>query len=348
MIGDIAGAIARDGPLPLARAMAIAADHYYASREPFGPAGDFVTAPEISQMFGELVGLFLADLWARAGSPSPFLLVELGPGRGTLMADALRACGHALPAFVNAAQLHFVERSPRLAALQRQRFPHAQIHGAFAALPVGLPMLLVANEFFDALPISQFERTGAGWALRAVGADGWDLSTPANLHFIPPELRDAPEGSIHERSFAGEQLAAAIGRRLAESGGAALLMDYGHAGPALGDTLQALRGGQPADVLATLGEADISAHVDFAGLARAAAPHAAVFGPVDQGAFLLALGLRARADRLKLVASLDVRAEIEAAVVRLTAPAAMGRLFKAMALVAPGWPPPSGFPIVGG
>lgn len=344
MIPAIRDAIEAQGPLPLARAMALAADHYYATREPFGRAGDFVTAPEISQMFGELVGLWFADLWARAGSPSPFVLAEAGPGRGTLMTDMLRACRHALPAFVDAARIYLVEKSPRLAAIQRQALPDAVIVDDFDKLPPDMPLLFVANEFLDALPISQFERTDDGWALRRVGLSGWDTAVPANIHFVPEEVRLSVPGSVHERNFSGEQFVAQVAKRVSAHGGAGLFLDYGYVGPAIGDTLQAIRFGKFADVMETLGEADISAHVDFGAMERAAAHHAPVFGPVDQGAFLVALGIRQRADRLKAAASLEARAEIEAALVRLTAPAAMGRLFKAMAILSSDWPAPSGFP----
>lgn len=342
---EIEALLRREGPLPLARVMALAADHYYATREPFGAAGDFVTAPEISQMFGELIGLWLADIWQRAGAPPRVVLTELGPGRGTLMADALRAIGRAAPGFASAIDLHLVELSPRLRAIQAQGLPQASWHDELATVPADAPLLLVANEFLDALPISQFERVADGWVMRRVEAPGrFDRSVGANLAFIPAALRDAPPGSVHERGFAAEQLAGLVARRLAESGGVALFIDYGYSGPALGDTLQALQGGQFADPLRTLGHADISAHVDFAAVARAAAPHARVSGPVAQGQFLETLGLGARAEALKAIASLDQRAAIEAARVRLSAPAAMGRLFQALALSAFGWPAPAGFP----
>jgi len=323
--------------------MAMAADHYYATREPFGAAGDFVTAPEISQMFGELVGLWLADMWQRAGSPAPVLLVELGPGRGTLMADALRAIAKAAPWLAAAARLNLVERSPRLRAEQALKLPDATWHDSLATVPDDAPILLVANEFLDALPLTQFERTGEGWALRRVGPDGWDLAMAANVAFIPEALRDAPPGSVHERNFASETLAAAVAKRLAAQGGAALIIDYGYKGPALGDTLQAIRSGAFADPLATLGEADISAHVDFGAIGRAAAAHASVWGPEAQGMFLENLGISARAEALKAMASIEMRAEVEAARVRLVSIGAMGRLFQAMAIVAPGWPAPAGF-----
>ncbi len=346
MIAAIEDSIAREGSLPLARAMAMAADHYYATREPFGPRGDFVTAPEVSQMFGELVGLWLADLWQRAGAPAPVALVELGPGRGTLMADALRAIERALPAFAAAIELHLVEKSPRLRLLQKTVLPPAaQWHDGIDSLPADRPLMLVANEFLDALPLSQFERTADGWALRRVAADGWDIAMPTNLAFVPEALRDAPEGSVFERNFAAEALVAGIARRIAAQGGAGLFIDYGYSGPALGDTLQALKGGAFAKVIETLGEADISAHVDFTAMARAASGAGAhVFGPQAQGLFLEALGLSQRARALKAVASLERAAEIEAARVRLASAGGMGRLFQALAIAAPDWPVPAGFP----
>jgi SAM-dependent MidA family methyltransferase len=341
-------ALLAGGPLPLARVMQLAADHYYDTHEPFGPNGDFVTAPEISQMFGECIGLWLADLWQRAGSPATVHLAELGPGRGTLMADALRAAARAAPAFAAALSLHLVERSPRLRALQAQRLPHARWHDDLSTIPTDAPLLLVANEFLDALPIAQFERVEDGWVMRRVErtATGlrWDRSVGANLAFIPEAIRNAPVGAVHERSFAAEGVAAAVGKRLAAQGGAALFIDYGHAGPALGDTLQSLKGGQYADPLETLGEADISAHVDFTAIARAIAPHARVFGPQAQGMFLEHIGISHRAEALKAMASTQVRAEITAAHARLVSVGAMGRLFLALAAVAPDWPAPAGFP----
>ncbi len=349
MTPDLHDLLRREGPLPLARVMAIAADHYYATKEPFGAAGDFVTAPEISQMFGELIGLWLADLWQRAGAPSPVILAELGPGRGTLMVDALRAISRAAPPMRAAIRLHLVEKSPRLRAIQAKALPDAQWHDDLSTLPDDAPLLLLANEFLDALPLAQFEKLEDGWVLRRVEAtaDGgarWDRSVGANLAFIPAALREAAIGSVHERNFGSEQLAAAVAKRLAAQGGAALFIDYGYQGPALGDTLQALKGGQFAEPLPTLGEADISAHVDFSAVARAAASHAQVHGPQAQGNFLELIGLSARAESLKAMASIERRAEIEAARVRLSAPGAMGNLFQALAIVSRDWPVPAGFP----
>jgi len=344
VIAAIRAAIAREGPLPLARAMQLAADHYYATHEPFGVAGDFVTAPEISQMFGELIGLWAADLWARAGAPARVALAELGPGRGTLMADALRAVRAAAPGFAAAARVHFVERSARLRAEQARRVPDATWHADITALPADVPMILIANEFLDALPIAQFERVADGWAMRLLGPNGLVRGPVASLGFIPEAVRDAPVGSVFERGFAAEQIVARMARQLAAQGGAALIIDYGHAGPALGDTLQAIQGGAFADPVATLGEADVSAHVDFAAIAAAARPHARVFGPVAQGMFLEVLGLSARAEALKRGATIEAAAEIEAARARLVSVGAMGRLFQVLALAAPGWPAPAGFP----
>ncbi len=338
--------IRAEGPLPLARVMALANAHYYARAEPFGAAGDFVTAPEVSQMFGELIGAWCADLWLRAGRPE-VALVELGPGRGTLARDMLR--GMAVAGL--APPVHFVETSPRLRALQARAVPGASFHDDPATLPADAALLVVANEFLDALPLTQFERTALGWALRTVAVEQDELAfradEPVRLAMIPEALRDAPEGAVFERNFAAEQLAAALARRLAAQGGAALLVDYGHVGPALGDTLQALRGGRPAAPLEALGEGDLSAHVDFAAVAAAArAAGAVVAGPVAQGDFLLALGLGARAEALKAGRPAEVRARIAAEAARLAGAGAMGRLFKAQALLAPGWPAPAGFPSV--
>lgn len=334
-----------EGPLPLARVMAVAAEAYYANAEPFGIDGDFITAPEISQMFGELIGLWCADLWQRAGLPKSVHLVELGPGRGTLMADALRAIHSASPAFASAIQLHLVEQSPRLRRLQQEKLPQARWHDDLSTVPDDAPLLLIANEFLDALPLSQFEKMADGWVLRRVQANGrFDRSVGANLAFIPPELVHAEPGSVHERNFASEQVVLNIARRLHAQGGAALFIDYGYEGPALGDTLQAIHKGQFADPLTTLGEADISAHVDFGRMKAVAGPHVRLSGPIAQGQFLNLLGLRQRADALKVGTDVETSAEIEAAHARLTSAAAMGRLFQAIALSAHGWPEPAGFP----
>ena len=337
--GRLRSAVAAQGGMPVSQWMAIANAHYYASSDPLGAAGDFTTAPEVSQMFGEMVGAWLADVWERAGAPGDAVLVELGPGRGTLMADALRASGGRL-----GSSPWMVETSPTLRAAQRARVPGAAHCAALEDVPRAGPLLLVANEFFDALPVRQLVRTVAGWRERLVVVDGDGFATAAGPGavdaLVPAMLCDAPEGSVWETSPAATAIAAEIGARLAADGGAALIIDYGHCGPALGETLQAVRGHGRADPFAAPGETDLSAHVDFAAMAEAAGVRA--HGPVGQGEFLAALGVGARARAL--AAAAPARAgEVAAALYRLTAPDAMGELFKVMSLTGPGWPEPAGF-----
>ncbi len=338
----IAATIAIQGPIPVAHFMAAANRHYYATRDPLGAAGDFTTAPEISQMFGELIGLWLADLWHRAGRPAAHY-VELGPGRGTLAADALRAMrGAGLePA------AHFVETSPVLRTAQLERHPHATFHDGLDTLPAGAPLLVVANEFFDALPVRQLLRTAEGWRERHVA---WSpplfvpvARGPRLDDILPGPLRDAPVGGIIETSPASAAIARQLAARIASQGGAALIVDYGYEGPAIGDTLQAVRGHTYANPFEEPGERDLTAHVDFATLAEAAgAEGARAFGPVDQGTLLKVLGITARAQRLA-TASPGRADELSAALERLTAPDQMGTLFKALAMTALEWPQPVGF-----
>lgn len=352
---QLIGRIARFGPITVADYMADALTAprggYYMAGDPFGARGDFVTAPEISQMFGELLGLFCADTWERMGAPNRVLLVELGPGRGTLMADALRAA-RVVPQFLEAVDLHLVEVSPALAARQREALAGigATWHHDFGSVPDG-PMLLLANEFFDALPIRQFERSQEGWRERMVGldADGRHLRfglSPASTGFaafVPPELRDAPDGKIVEVCPAGLSLAAEIARQLVAHGGAALIVDYGRSAAA-GATLQAVRGHAPHGVLDDPGSADLTAHVDLPALARAGREAgAAAHGPVPQGAFLKRLGIDARAETLLKKASPEQARQVEAARRRLTDPQEMGELFQALALTHPALAPPAGF-----
>jgi SAM-dependent MidA family methyltransferase len=338
----LAAAIVVNGPVPVAHFMAAANRHYYATRDPLGAAGDFTTAPEISQMFGELIGLWLADLWTRSGKPDVHY-VELGPGRGTLAADALRAMKNAglTP------PVHFVEISPELRNRQRERIPDAVFHDGVETLPEDRPLLIVANEFFDALPVRQLVRTANGWRERHLG---WSqplfvpvASGPQLDAILPDHLREAPIGSIIETSPASAAIARQLGHRLAAQGGAALIVDYGYQGPAIGDTLQAVRGHAYANPFEQPGERDLTAHVDFGTLGEAAqAEGACSYGPVDQGTLLDALGIRARAERL-MQAAPDRRDEIAAAVERLTGADAMGTLFKALALTGCDWPEPAGF-----
>ncbi|MAB13748.1 SAM-dependent methyltransferase [Parvibaculum sp.] len=358
----IARLIEETGPITVSQFMGIALGHpdhgYYMTRDPLGAKGDFITAPEVSQMFGELVGLWLADNWIRqrtdTGSPSPFHLVELGPGRGTLMADALRAM-KSVPGMTEAAQIHFVETSPALRAEQEARVPDATWHDRLADVPAG-PTFLIANEFFDALPVRQFVKTAQGWCERHVAlADGASADAPRfafalspvplkDESAIPQGARSAAEGSIAELSPASTAIAQEIATRITGHGGAALIIDYGHARSAAGDTLQAMRGHGFTDPLENPGEADITAHVDFEMIATAAqAGGCATFGPVEQGRFLAKIGIQARAEALARKASPSQARDIETALDRLTAPKQMGSLFKVLGLLPAGAEPPAGF-----
>ncbi|MBE0530644.1 MAG: SAM-dependent methyltransferase [Rhodospirillales bacterium] len=352
--------IALSGPLTVADYMAEALGHphfgYYATRDPFGAAGDFVTAPEVSQMFGELLGLWCAVVWQAMGRPNPVHWVELGPGRGTLMADAMRA-SRKVREFAEAAHIHLVETSPVLRRVQADTLVKASPshpplwHADLSGIPDG-PMILIANEFLDALPILQFERTAAGWCERLVTAgprgDGliFALSPPSRRPppLLSPAVIDAPIGAIAEVSPAAVGVIDAIGRRLAGVGGAALIIDYGHPQSAPGDTLQAVRGHAYHDPLADPGQADLTAHVDFGAVTRAAIEAGAKpFGPIGQGLFLERLGLGARADALIAGATPAQAESVCAARHRLTAAGEMGTLFKAVSLQNPDLPPPPGF-----
>jgi SAM-dependent MidA family methyltransferase len=343
------------GPISIARFMALALAHprhgYYATRDPLGAAGDFVTAPEISQIFGELIGLALARHWLDLGSPAPFHLAELGPGRGTLMADLLRAAA-IVPGFVAAHRLHLVETSPVLRQLQSARLAAGTPvwHETIGSLPADAPLLLVANEFLDALPIRQLVRTEQGWQERLVAlapGGGFAFTLERGLSGLHPALArtfpDAAPGAVRELAPAREALASELAQRLAAQGGMALLIDYGEWGT-LGDTLQAVRGHARAEPLDRPGEADLSAHVDFAALARAATGAGArVRGPLTQGELLGRLGIAQRLDRLLARATPAQAQRLEAAARRLVEPGQMGRLFKAIALTPREGPPPPGF-----
>ena len=343
------------GPLTIADFMTEALLHprfgYYATRDPLGARGDFTTAPEISQIFGELLGLWCADAWEKMGRPAPVVLAELGPGRGTLMADALRALKIA-PEFRRALSLHLVEASPILRSAQQAALGAATPtwHDSIATLPDG-PLILLANEFIDALPIRQVLRGEQSWQERLVAleADGETLvfaidPAPSSLAaLVPPSLRDAAPGSPFEIRPAALALAADLGARLTRQGGMALFIDYGHWPSACGDTLQALAGHRRHAVLADPGAADLTAHVDFAALADAArAAGARAWGPVPQGGFLAALGLAERAAALIARATPEQVSAIESGCRRLIDPEEMGTLFKALALADPALPAPAG------
>ena len=320
--------IGADGPMSLRDYMALCIGHpshgYYATRDPLGAAGDFTTAPEISQMFGELIGLWAAETWRLLGSPDRVALVELGPGRGTMMADALRA-GRAAPGYLAAVSVHLVETSPSLRAAQRHTLAAATVpvagHDTLDTVPPG-PAIVLANEFFDALPIRQYAHARGAWHERLVGLDpGGDLLFGLSTH---PETRIAVpgrEGDIVEVAEAAGEVARGLAERLVRYGGAALAIDYGHTVSAPGDTLQAVQRHAFADPLADPGEADLTAHVDFAALARAVAGTGAiVHGPTSQGAFLAALGLAGRATRLSAGTDAAGRERIAAAANRLVGP----------------------------
>ena len=338
--------IRAEGPMPVAEYMALCLAHpehgYYTTRDPLGRGGDFTTAPEISQMFGEMIGLWLAQAWMDRGSPDPFILAELGPGRGTLMADALRAAAR-VKGFTEAADVWLVETSPALRRKQWEALGVHQPHWAddVAGLPEG-PLFLIANEFFDALPIRQFVVSDGTLRERMVGLDGdaltFGLSPPVTAEEMP---EGAEDGAVYESCPQGRAIASAIGERLAAHGGVALAIDYGHATPrASGDTLQAVRDHAYADPLDAPGEADLTAHVDFLALAKAAeAGGVKAWGVHGQGALLDWLGIRVRAAMLAKKQP-DRADEIQAALARLTETTAMGTLFKALALSGDDIPPP--------
>jgi SAM-dependent MidA family methyltransferase len=334
----LARLIASNGPIPVSAFMAEANAHYYGSRDPLGASGDFTTAPEISQMFGELAGLWLADLWDRAGRPRDALYVELGPGRGTLAADALRA----MRAAGLQPTVHFVETSPVLRTAQAERVPDAIWHGDVATLPTGAPLLVVANEFFDALPIRQLVATRRGWHERLVAhTEAGFVPVPGPL--IPAPLEPAETGTVVETSPASLGIVRALSQRILEQGGAALIVDYGHSESAAGETLQAVSGHAFADPWEAPGSRDLTAHVDFATLAKAAAAEGVrLAGPREQGEWLRTMGIDQRTAALSQAAPARA-AEIETARDRLVSPEQMGSLFKVLALAAPEWPEPEGF-----
>ena len=330
---------ADEAPERLDRFMARANAIYYAVHDPFA---DFTTSPEISQVFGEIIGLWAAVTWQMLGRPSPVSLVEAGPGRGTLMADALRAVRRAVPDFGAALAVHLIETSPRLRAAQASRLPDAVWHDDLSTVPAQ-PMILLANEFLDALPIRQFVRRGAGWTERFVAAGQW-VEEAVDTASVPAG-RAAGEGDVVEVNEPARGFVAAVGERLSRHAGAALFLDYGPAHSAAGDSLQALAQKRPVDPLVHAGSADLTAHVDFADMASVARGRGAgVQGPVPQGAFLAALGLFQRTERLARGRSAAEAAALVEAARRLAEPAAMGHLFKVMAVCSAWCPPLPGFP----
>tara|TARA_R110002110_G_scaffold9986_8_gene49085 strand:- start:6267 stop:7355 length:1089 start_codon:yes stop_codon:yes gene_type:complete len=343
--------IAGTGPISVAEFMELALGHpdhgYYMTRDPFGIAGDFITAPEISQMFGELIGLWAAIAWQQMGSPDRLSLVECGPGRGTLMNDLLRAA-KSVPEFHNAIDIHLVENSPAMRQRQKETLSgHSpRWHETVATVPAG-PVILIANEFLDALPVRQFVRTDTGWAERCVDAG------PDGLVFVAGEpvtekpsirLPQARRDEIFEVCPAAMAFADRVSDRLTSSLGAALFIDYGHGESAIGETLQAVREHKFTAPLAEPGRADLTAHVDFDALARRLkSGHAAVAGPISQADFLNAIGIRERTQQLARNAPAETRDAIHAAAARLTDPAQMGELFKVMVATSAEMPRLAGF-----
>ena len=336
--------IASTGPISLAHFMAESNARYYAGKDPLGAAGDFVTAPEISQMFGELIGLWLADMWIRAGKTEPVHYVELGPGRGTLARDALRA----MKRYGLEPAVHLVEGSTELKRLQLEAVPQAQFHADLSRVPMDGPILLVANEFLDALPVRQLVMTAEGWREIMVATDERGKFVLAAgrqpMDAAVPEPRRAAEpGTVLETCPAAAAVMFEAAGRLAGQGGAALIVDYGHAEPRAGSTLQAVARHRKVDPLAAPGEADLTAHVDFATMADIARSRGARWlGTVPQGAWLRALGIEARAAALADFAP-QHRDALMRAKDRLTGDGEMGLLFKVMGLAGPEWPDGVGF-----
>jgi len=353
---EIRRRISAAGPMPVGEYMALClgdpAHGYYTTRDPFGARGDFITAPEISQMFGEMIGLWMAAVWRQMGEPKNVRIVELGPGRGTMMKDALRAA-KVMPGFLEAVVVHLVEISPTLEATQQRTLEPLGMplywHRSLADVPPGAA-IVVANEFFDALPVSQAVKTEDGWYERLIDLDAsgqlaFTIAPEPLPHFellLAPAVRNAPDGSIFE--WRTDTLGIELGARLSRDGGAALVIDYGHAESAAGETLQALGKHVYANPLIAPGNVDLTAHVDFQALATAVeAMGTASFGPLTQSQFLRRLGIVTRAAKLK--ANAADAAATDMALKRLISEgeAGMGTLFKAAAFAHPKLGVPPGF-----
>jgi NADH dehydrogenase [ubiquinone] 1 alpha subcomplex assembly factor 7 len=347
MQADLAATFRRlirdNGPISLAHYMAESNARYYTTRDPLGEDGDFITAPEISQMFGELVGLWLADLWVRMGRRNYIHYVELGPGRGTLAKDALEAAKR----YGFAPQVHFVETSPALRALQTQAFPGCNHHHDLSTLPNDAPLLIVANEFFDALPIHQLVRSAQGWRERLIGLHSEDFAfvvgdTPAD-NLAPASWRKAPQGTLIETSRAAVAVMAQISLRLREQGGAALIIDYGARELSAGSTLQAIKAHRKVDPLGHPGEADLTAHVDFELLQQVGSRYGAeVMGLCTQGEWLTRLGIDTRLEALIRRNPGDAD-KLKRQHDRLVRDDQMGVLFKVLGLCGRRWPIGVGF-----
>ncbi|MBX3570070.1 MAG: class I SAM-dependent methyltransferase [Rhizobiaceae bacterium] len=346
----IAGLIDAAGPLPVGEYMAVCLSDprhgYYSTREPFGKAGDFVTAPEISQMFGELVGAWLSAAWQASGSPASPVIAEIGPGRGTLMKDVARTLARIGPDLRNGASFHLIETSQKLAQAQAKTLEGSggrfDWHSGVEDLPRGRPLFIVGNEIFDAIPMRQYVKTAQGWRERVVTlVAGERLAFGIGPGSIDPGLlpaghANAPQGTVFEAAPARSALMQMIAERIAADGGCGLFFDYGHLEPGFGDTFQALHAHRPAHVLDNPGEADLTSHVDFHALAAVARAAGLSVRLATQGEFLLRLGLLERAGRLGAAADDARRAVISGEVERLAGPEQMGALFKVLAVAPEG------------
>ena len=339
--------VALEGPMRLDRYMGLCLGHpahgYYITRDPLGARGDFITAPEVSQVFGELIAVWAIGAWGLMGEPARVHLVELGPGRGTLMADILRTLRRAAPPLATGASVHLVETSPVLRAAQRKALGDGAFwHDRLEDVADDAPVILVANEFFDAIPIRQFECRGGAWHERVVGLDaggGLALGLGAT---VPG--RGGAEGEIREAAPQRDEIARSLGQRLARQEGAALLIDYGHLRTAPGDTLQALRGHRPVPVTEAPGECDLTSHVDFQALGAALREGGAVtHPPLTQRQFLLAMGLEPRIAQLSARADAETAALLQRQMARLADEGQMGNLFKVLAATSPGLATPYPF-----
>lgn len=344
--------VAQHGPIDVGQFMNIALCHpehgYYMKQDPFGVQGDFTTAPEVSQMFGEIIGAWVADVWIQMGRPSPFGLVELGPGRGTLMADIMRGCSK-VDGFKEACVIHLIEISPALKSIQTETLKDQEVawHQTIASVPQSYPLIILGNEFMDALPFRQLVKSESGWDERVVTEDLAFGLRPAGAdltQYIPERFASCDTGEVFEISPTRFSAMNNICDLLSQTTGVALLLDYGHDKAGLGDTFQALHKHDYVSVLEYMGDADLTSHVDFSALKKIAEHESAQVLPiVEQGAFLKALGIEQRAQYLMGQADEKQKADIESALHRLTSPDEMGSLFKVMGLVYGDSLKPAGF-----
>lgn len=334
--------IAEEGPIGIdvfmAHALGAPEIGYYMSHDPLGQNGDFTTAPEISQMFGEMIGAWLADVWSQHGSPSDFILLELGPGRGTLMADIVRTCTK-VPGFMEAAQIHLIEMSPVLKEKQQETLATLNVcwHDDLSGLPDDVPVFFVANEFFDALPFKQLIYKGGKWAERVIDIRDGEFVYAEQMTMLDPldgiNVPLPEEGKVFELSRPRQDCMADLAQRIKTQTGAGLVIDYGHVKSGYGDTFQALRGHEFSDPLKDVGQSDLTSHVDFSVLKSAAREQGVdVLGVTRQGDFLLALGIQLRAHQLLQTASGHIAKDIQKSLHRLVHSDEMGSLFKVMGL----------------